>query len=109
MKRLFALVTALSAGLIVSGLPSSYGSTVPSSAHAGGATVALAKSPLGRILVDGKGRTLYDFPPDKHGMSTCYGACAAPAAAHDARQAGRGPRRRASCWAPRSVRMASWR
>src|SRR6266849_8813049 len=43
----------------------------------GGTTVSTAKSPLGRILVDSKGRTLYDFPPDKSGASTCYGACAA--------------------------------
>ena len=27
-------------------------------------------------LVDAKGRTLYDFPPDMRGASTCYGACA---------------------------------
>jgi len=48
------------------------------SASAGGnATLRVAKSPLGRILVDSKGITLYDFPPDKHGMSVCYGACAA--------------------------------
>jgi predicted lipoprotein with Yx(FWY)xxD motif len=40
-------------------------------------TVAVAKSPLGRILVDSRGITLYDFPPDKGGASTCYGACAA--------------------------------
>ena len=43
----------------------------------GGATVAIAKSPLGRILVDSRGITLYDFPQDKGGASTCYGACAA--------------------------------
>ena len=95
MKRLIALATALGAGLIATGLPSSYGSTVPSSAHAGGATVALAKSPLGRILVDGKGRTLYDFPPDKHGMSTCYSACAAlwpPLTTHGRPVAGHGVR-----------------
>jgi predicted lipoprotein with Yx(FWY)xxD motif len=47
-------------------------------ASAGGrATLRVAKSPLGRILVDSKGITLYDFPPDKHGTSVCYGACAA--------------------------------
>jgi predicted lipoprotein with Yx(FWY)xxD motif len=44
---------------------------------AAGATVTIANSPLGKILVDGKGRTLYDFPPDARGASTCYGACAA--------------------------------
>ena len=46
-------------------------------AAAAGTTVTIANSPLGRILVDSKGRTLYDFPPDAHGTSTCYGACAA--------------------------------
>jgi predicted lipoprotein with Yx(FWY)xxD motif len=45
--------------------------------NVGGATVMIAKTSLGRILVDSKGRTLYDFPPDKGGMSSCYGACAA--------------------------------
>jgi predicted lipoprotein with Yx(FWY)xxD motif len=43
----------------------------------GGATVKIAKSKLGSILVDSRGITLYDFPPDKAGKSTCYGACAA--------------------------------
>ena len=42
-----------------------------------GTTVKIAKSPLGRILVDSKGITLYDFPPDKGTSSVCYGACAA--------------------------------
>jgi predicted lipoprotein with Yx(FWY)xxD motif len=46
-------------------------------AAAAGTTVTIAKSPLGRILVDTKGRTLYDFPPDMRGTSTCNGACAA--------------------------------
>jgi predicted lipoprotein with Yx(FWY)xxD motif len=44
---------------------------------AGGPTVAVAKSRLGRILVDGKGITLYDFVKDKGGASSCYDACAA--------------------------------
>jgi predicted lipoprotein with Yx(FWY)xxD motif len=43
----------------------------------GGATVKIAKSKLGSILVDSRGITLYDFPPDKMATSTCYGACAA--------------------------------
>ena len=43
----------------------------------GGATVKLAKSKIGSILVDSRGITLYDFPPDKMATSTCYGACAA--------------------------------
>ncbi len=37
----------------------------------------IAHTPLGRILVDSKGITLYDFPKDKGTTSSCYGACAA--------------------------------
>jgi predicted lipoprotein with Yx(FWY)xxD motif len=43
----------------------------------GGARVAVAKSPFGRILVDSRGITLYDFVKDKGTTSACYGACAA--------------------------------
>lgn len=40
-------------------------------------TVSVAdNSKLGRILVDLRGRTLYDFQKDKGGKSACYGACA---------------------------------
>src|SRR5262249_39394850 len=42
-----------------------------------GTLLKIANSPLGRILVDSKGITLYDFPPDKGTTSVCYGACAA--------------------------------
>ena len=42
-----------------------------------GTVVDVAKSRFGTILVDGAGRTLYDFPPDKGTTSVCYGACAA--------------------------------
>lgn len=41
-----------------------------------GALVALGKTPLGSVLVDARGHTLYLFDKDKHGRSTCYGACA---------------------------------
>jgi predicted lipoprotein with Yx(FWY)xxD motif len=39
--------------------------------------VKLASSKLGPIVVDRSGRTLYLFSADKHGRSTCSGACAA--------------------------------
>ena len=45
--------------------------------ESGRAKVDVRQSRLGRILVDAKGITLYDFPPDQRGQSTCYGACAA--------------------------------
>ncbi len=36
----------------------------------------LANSPLGPILTDAQGRTLYGFASDKGGTSTCYDQCA---------------------------------
>jgi predicted lipoprotein with Yx(FWY)xxD motif len=42
----------------------------------GGTTVATARTALGRVLVNGSGRTLYLFAKDKHGRSACIGQCA---------------------------------
>jgi predicted lipoprotein with Yx(FWY)xxD motif len=43
-----------------------------------GATVQVASTDLGEILVDGEGRTLYAFTPDESsGEPTCYDDCAA--------------------------------
>ena len=39
-------------------------------------SVALASTKLGKVLVDGNGRTLYLFEADKGTMSKCDGACA---------------------------------
>jgi len=39
-------------------------------------TVAVAKSKLGRILVDGRGRSLYLFARDRSRRSMCFTACA---------------------------------
>ena len=72
MKRLISLTAALTVGLIGAGFASSASGT-----HAGRATVEVANSRLGRILVDSKGITLYDFVKDKGTTSVCYGACAA--------------------------------
>ena len=40
------------------------------------ATVSTAKTHLGRIVVNGRGHTLYLFEKDKRGRSACSGACA---------------------------------
>jgi predicted lipoprotein with Yx(FWY)xxD motif len=59
--------------------PTGYGAPSPSAAGSdgsGGASIALASSTLGKILVDGKGQTLYLFQADKGTASTCNGACA---------------------------------
>jgi predicted lipoprotein with Yx(FWY)xxD motif len=50
------------------------GSTAASSSGKG--SVALASTKLGKVLVDGNGRTLYLFEADKGAMSKCDGACA---------------------------------
>jgi predicted lipoprotein with Yx(FWY)xxD motif len=93
MKRKITIVIAAAAllaiAVIAAGCGSSagsspyssapYGSAVPASAPSGidgAARVGVAKSPLGRIVVDSKGRTLYLFEKDKNRRSACYGLCA---------------------------------
>ena len=39
------------------------------------ATVTTARTGLGRIIVDGRGRSLYLFEKDAHGRSACSGVC----------------------------------
>jgi predicted lipoprotein with Yx(FWY)xxD motif len=39
-------------------------------------TVALAQTPLGEVLVDAEGHTLYGFTKDADGTPTCAGDCA---------------------------------
>ena len=41
-----------------------------------GFTVGIATTPLGKIVVDARGRSLYLFEADHKGKSACYGACA---------------------------------
>ena len=48
----------------------------PASNGSSGASIALANSNLGKILVNSKGQTLYLFQADKGTASTCNGACA---------------------------------
>jgi predicted lipoprotein with Yx(FWY)xxD motif len=60
----------------------------------GAAVVTVASIPkLGRVIVDSKGFTLYDFHKDKGATSACYGACAKiwpPLLTEGAPQAGEG-------------------
>ena len=48
----------------------------PEAPVAAAASVALADSALGTIVVDGQGMALYLFTPDEGGSSTCYDKCA---------------------------------
>ena len=75
MKHWIKLLTFVAAGAVLA----SIGAALAFGGHAksNGTVVKVAKSRFGRILVDSKGITLYDFPPDKGVSSVCYGACAA--------------------------------
>ena len=53
-----------------------YGGGSTASSSSGKGSVALASTKLGKVLVDGSGRTLYLFEADKGEMSKCDGACA---------------------------------
>ena len=75
MRGLFLTIAALAAvSSLAVGLTSASASSHAASA---GTRVGVASSGLGRILVDGRGRTLYLFQKDKHGKSACTGQCAA--------------------------------
>ncbi|MER6950701.1 phosphatase PAP2 family protein [Nonomuraea sp. NPDC000554] len=51
------------------------GMTPAASATPASATVTVRDSKLGKILVDGQGRTVYVFEADKGTSSTCYSTC----------------------------------
>ena len=74
MKHSIKLLTALTATTLVAAIATAiaFGGSKTT-----GARVHIANSRLGRILVDSKGITLYDFVKDKGTTSVCYGACAA--------------------------------
>lgn len=56
--------------------PDTGGAAGSSSASGSPATVAIKDSKLGKILVDGSGRSLYLFEKDKGTKSSCFDACA---------------------------------
>jgi predicted lipoprotein with Yx(FWY)xxD motif len=49
----------------------------PKTAQGGTASVGVAKTGLGKVLVDSRGRTLYLFKKDTGARSSCSGGCAA--------------------------------
>jgi predicted lipoprotein with Yx(FWY)xxD motif len=75
MKHWIKLLTAFALSATVAAIASTLAFAHGTATR--GTTVKIAKTRVGRILVDSKGITLYDFVVDKHGTSACYGACAA--------------------------------
>ena len=74
MTRMFATLIAVTATATLAAITSA---PAPAGGTAGRALVRIADTHLGRILVDRRGETLYDFVPDKGTTSVCYNACAA--------------------------------
>ena len=73
MKKLLFIVGVIAAGLsLVVGI-----ATAARTSSSAAAKVSVASTGLGRILVDGRGHTLYLFAKDSRGKSTCVGGCAA--------------------------------
>ena len=72
LKPLIGLAALAAVGLAACG----GGSHDATPAAAPPASIKLADTPLGKIIVDAEGRTLYAFTNDKDGTSTCAGACA---------------------------------
>ena len=81
-------------------------STAPeAAAKAKSATVKVAKTDLGNVLVNSKGRTLYHFLADTGTTSTCSDACAAnwpPLLASGTPKAGKGAKASLLSTSPRS-------
>lgn len=75
MKRSLIMIVALAAAAtLVADLAGGTSAASPSGGAA--ATVSTGGSTLGRILIDGRGRTLYLFEKDTRGRSACSGTCA---------------------------------
>ena len=88
MNRLLIIIAFLASAASLAA-----GASATSHSAAAVATVSTGSSSLGRILIDGKGRTLYLFEKDRQGRSACSGTCATywpPLLAHGKPTAGRG-------------------
>ena len=86
------LVIVVAAALSLAGLASA---SAASHSAQSPTTVSTARTNLGTIVVDSRGRSLYLFEKDKRGHSACSGACAAywpPLLAHGAPKARGGAR-----------------
>ena len=92
MKRKITLLIAAGASLAIALIAAACGSSASGSLYSSGpyssavaasgptrlaaARIGVASTPLGRVVVDGKGRTLYLFEKDRNHRSACYGPCA---------------------------------
>jgi predicted lipoprotein with Yx(FWY)xxD motif len=71
--KLTGLIIMVAGALSLAGLGAAMASRDSTSRPA---TISVARTGLGRIIVSGSGRTLYLFERDRRGHSACAGACA---------------------------------
>jgi len=70
--KAISLIITVAAALSLAGLSAAFAA---GNSGARPATVSTAHTGLGRIIVNGQGRTLYLFEKDRRGHSACSGAC----------------------------------
>jgi predicted lipoprotein with Yx(FWY)xxD motif len=71
--KIIGLMLIAAAALSLAGLSNALAA---SNSGSRAATVSTARTGLGKVIVNGRGRTLYLFEKDRHGKSACSGACA---------------------------------
>src|SRR5437763_10487080 len=78
VNKIQALIAAvvLAAAALVAAILGNTSSAASQKAPAG-ALVSIHKTPLGKVIADARGHTLYLFEKDKNRMSSCNGACVA--------------------------------
>jgi predicted lipoprotein with Yx(FWY)xxD motif len=76
MKRVLLTLMLPFALAACGGAAAGYGGGTSPSSQSGAATISIASSSLGQILVGANGKTLYLFEADTSPQSTCSGACA---------------------------------
>jgi predicted lipoprotein with Yx(FWY)xxD motif len=78
MKRSVSAIAISAAAIAVAGPAAGAAASHPASAAqpASVAKVELVNTKLGKVLADGRGRTLYLFEKDKSSKSECAGMCA---------------------------------
>jgi predicted lipoprotein with Yx(FWY)xxD motif len=74
---LAALAVAGCGGSSNSSSSSAPSPTIPKLSNGRAATIGVSDTTLGKVLVDGQGRTIYLFKKDTSTTSTCTGGCAA--------------------------------
>src|SRR4051794_21624422 len=77
MTRTLRICLAALLVAVVTGAAVAAAASTTTAAKAKSPTLKLRKTGLGKILVDSKGRTLYEFGHDKKNKSRCSGQCAA--------------------------------